>query len=55
MSKKQMQALRELSRRVKKNSPIVRQRLRAAGVKPKRWMVLAASMNLGALDRLAKE
>jgi phenylacetate-coenzyme A ligase PaaK-like adenylate-forming protein len=55
MSKKQMQALRALARNVKKNSPIVRQRLRAAGVKPKRAMVFAAAMNLGALDRLAKE
>jgi hypothetical protein len=48
-------ALIQLARRVKRNTPIIEKRLRAAGVKPDPALVFAAAMNLGALDRLAKE
>ena len=48
-------ALLQLARRVKKNTPIIEKRLRAAGIKPDPALVFAAAMNLGALDRLAKE
>jgi hypothetical protein len=48
-------ALLQLARRVKKNTPIIEKRLRAAGIKPNPELVFAAAMNLGALDRLAKE
>ncbi len=48
-------ALLQLARRVKKNTPIIKKRLRAAGIKPKPALVFAAAMNLGALDRLAGE
>ncbi len=48
-------ALLQLARRVKKNTPIIEKRLRAAGIEPDPALVFAAAMNLGALDRLAKE
>jgi phenylacetate-coenzyme A ligase PaaK-like adenylate-forming protein len=48
-------ALLQLARNVKKNSPIIRRRLRAAGVKPNPAMVFVTALNLEALDRLAKE
>jgi phenylacetate-coenzyme A ligase PaaK-like adenylate-forming protein len=48
-------ALLQMARNVKKNSPIIRRRLRAAGVKPNPAMVFIASLNFDALERLAKE
>jgi len=54
-NKQEIKALRALARRVKKNTPIVERRLRAAGVKPTRAIVFALAMNFGALERLAKE
>jgi hypothetical protein len=48
-------ALLQLARRVKKNTPIIEKRLRAAGIEPNPALVFAAAMNFGALERLAKE
>jgi hypothetical protein len=49
------QTLLQLARNVKKNSPIVRRKLREAGLKPDPTLVLATAMYFDALDRLAKE
>ncbi|MFZ0821021.1 MAG: hypothetical protein WAM91_13195 [Candidatus Acidiferrales bacterium] len=55
MDARARKALLVLARRVKKNTPIIEKRLRAAGVEPNPALVFAAAMNLGALDRLARE
>jgi hypothetical protein len=55
MSKKQVNALREIARNVKKNSPIIRRKLRAAGMKPDPTFVFVAAKYYSALNRLARE
>jgi len=55
MSKKQVMALREIARNVKKNSPIIRRKLRAAGMKPDSTFVFVAAKYYSALKRLARE
>jgi hypothetical protein len=45
----------QLARSVKRNSPIIRERLRKAGVEPNPSLVFATAMYFDALDRLAKE
>ena len=49
------QALLHLARNVKRNSPVIRQKLREAGMDPNPSLVFATAMYFDALDRLAKE
>jgi hypothetical protein len=55
MSNKQVMALREIARNVKKYSPIVRRKLRAAGMKPDPSFVFVAAKYYPCLKRLASE
>jgi hypothetical protein len=48
-------ALREIARNVKKNSPIIRRKLRAAGMKPALTFVFVAAQYYPCLKRLADE
>jgi transposase len=48
-------ALLQLARNVKRNSPIIRRKLREAGINPNPSLVFATAMYFDALDRLAKE
>jgi len=58
LSKRDAETLRTLlalQANVKKYSPMIRRKLRAAGVKPDPALVYSAAMYFPALDRLAKE
>jgi len=52
---KTLRALRAMSRNIRKYTPIIEKKLRAAGVKPNPALVYSAAKYYEALDRLAKE
>jgi hypothetical protein len=47
-------ALESAAREIRKNSPIIRKKLRAAGVKPDPALVLVVAQYYRALNKLAK-
>ncbi len=51
----QLRRLKNLARRVKRNTPIIEARLRAAGVKPDPAFVFAAASYWQCLNRLASD
>ena len=50
-----MRALVRISEDLSKNAPIVKRKLRAAGVKPELLLVIPTALYYEALDRLAQE
>jgi phenylacetate-coenzyme A ligase PaaK-like adenylate-forming protein len=54
VSKRTRQALRRIARDIRKNSPIIRKKLRKAGVKPDPALVFSAAKFYRALNKLAK-
>jgi hypothetical protein len=55
LTDEQMSAFRGLMANVKKYSPVIRRKLRAAGVVPDEGLVFVTAMYFPALDRLAHD